>query len=121
MLDRQTDRQTLPCCHVPSLNHLARTVQPDLLVPASTIHDSKTKETFSELLGYDMIADKFWLQSSLPIRLGGFGMIPLLSVRQPAFVASWANAITNLPFRFPDLRPLIDTLLNSSFSPISEA
>ena len=54
-------------------------------------------------------------------RQGGFGMIPLLLVRQPAFVASWANAITNLPFRFPDLRPLIDTLLSSSSSPISEA
>ena len=119
--DVQSAMLLLRCCHVPSLNHLARTVQPDLLVPASTIHDSKTKETFSELLGYDMIADKFWLQASLPIRLGGFGMIPLLSVRQPAFVASWANVITNLPFRFPDLRPLIDTLLSSSSSPISEA
>ena len=45
-------------------------------------------------------------------------MIPLLSVRQTAFVA---NAITNLLFRFPDLRLLIDTLLSASSSPISEA
>ena len=108
-------------CHVPSLNHLARTVQPDLLVPPSTIHDSKTKETFSELLGYDMIAENFWLQASLPIRLGGFELIPLLSARQSAFVAAWANAITNLPFRFSDLRPLIDTLVSSSSSLISGA
>ena len=62
--DVQSAMLLLRCCHVTSLNHLARTVQPDLLVPASTIHDSKTKETFSEVLGYDMIADNFWLQSS---------------------------------------------------------
>ena len=49
----------LRCCHVPSLNHLARTLQPELLIPASTIHDSKTKETFSQLLGCEMVADSF--------------------------------------------------------------
>ena len=48
-------------------------------------------------------------------------MISLLSMRQPAFVASWANAFTELPFRFPVLRPIIDSLLISSTTPISEA
>ena len=47
-------------------------------------------------------------------------MIPLLSIRQPAFVASWANAFTELPFRFPVLRRIIDSLLSSSTTPISE-
>ena len=87
----------LRCCYVPSFNHLVRTVHPDLLVHASTIHDSRTKETFSYLLGYDMVDDRIWHQP-LPIRMGSFGMIPLLSVRQLAFVVSWANAFTELPF-----------------------
>ena len=119
--DVQSAMLLLRCCYVPNRNHLARTVHPDLLVHASTIHDSRTKETFSHLLGYDMVDDRIWHQASLPIRMGGFGMIPMLSMRQPAFVASWANAFTELPFRFPVLRPIIDSLLSSSTTPISEA
>ena len=38
-----------------------------------------------------------------------------------SFVASWANAFTELPFRFPVLRPIINSLLSSSIAPISEA
>ena len=68
-----------------------------------------------------MVDDRSCHQASLPIRMGGFGMIPLLSVRQPAFVASWANTFKELPFRFPVLRPIINSLLSSSASPISEA
>ena len=96
--DVQSAMLLLRCCYVPNLNRLARTVHPDLLVHAYTIHDSGTKETFSHLLGCDMVDDRIWRQASLPIRMGGFGMIPMLSMRQPAFVASWANAFTELPF-----------------------
>ena len=84
--DVQSAMLLLRCCYVPNLNHLARTVYPDLLVHASTIHDSRTKETFSHLLGYDMVDDRIWHQASLPIRMGGFGMIPMLSMRQPALL-----------------------------------
>ena len=119
--DVQSAMLLLRCCYVPNLNHLARTVHPDLLVHASTIHDSGTKETFSHLLSYDMVDDRIWHQASLPIRMGVFGMIPMLSIRQPAFVASRANAFTELPFRFSVIRPIIDSLLSSSTTPISEA
>ena len=101
--------------------HLATTIHPDLLVHASTINDSRTKETFSYLLRYDMVDDRIWHQASLPIRMAGFGMITSLSVRQPAFVASWANTSTEMSFHFSVLRPIIDSLLSSSTSPISEA
>ena len=47
-------------------------------------------------------------------------MIPILSLRQPVFLASWVNAFTKLPFRFPVLRPIIDSLLSSSTTSISE-
>ena len=118
--DVQSAMLLLRCCYVPKLNHLTRIVHPDLLVHTSPIHDSRTKETFYYLLGYDMVDDSIWRQASLPIRMSGFGMIPLLSVRQPAFVALWANAFTELPFLFPVLRPIINSLLSST-SPISEA
>ena len=44
--DVQSAMLLLRCCYVPNLNHLARTVHPDLLVHASTIHDSGTKNPF---------------------------------------------------------------------------
>ena len=48
-------------------------------------------------------------------------MIFLQSMRHPAFVASRANSFTELPFRFPVLRPIIDSLLSFLTSAISEA
>ena len=44
--DAQAANLLLRKCHVPKLNNLARTVRPDLLVPATTIHDSQTHSTF---------------------------------------------------------------------------
>ena len=58
--DVQSAMLLLRCCYVSNLNHLAWIVHPDLLVHASTIHDSRTKETFSYLLGYDMVDEKIW-------------------------------------------------------------
>ena len=99
--DVQSAMLLLRCCYVPSLNHLARTVHPDLLVHASTIHDSRTKETSSYLLGYDLVDDRIWHQASLPIRMGSFRMIPFAVSETTSFVASWANVSTELLFQFP--------------------
>ena len=124
--DRQTDRQTvmllLRHCHVPKLDYLARTVFPGQLNQAAKIHDTQLHNTFSNLLGYDQLDDSMWQQASLPIRLGGFGMTLLTSVFQHTFVASWTHTIIELPFRFPALMPLIDSLVISPpTSPIGQA
>ena len=116
--DDQAANLLLRKCHVPRLNNLARTVHPDLLVPATTIHDSQTRSTFSRLIGYDSLPDNTWQQISLPINMEGFGLTSLASVSHPAFVASWAHAAVELPFRFQSTLPSINSFVNSSDGPI---
>ena len=98
--DAQATNLLLRKCHVPRLNNLARNVRPDLLVPATTIHDSQTRSIFCRLIGYDSLPDNTWQQISLPINMEEFGLTSLASVSCPAFVASWARAAVELPFCF---------------------
>ena len=105
-------------CHVPRLNNLARAVRPDLLAPATTIHDSQTHSTFCHLISYDSLPDNTWQQISLPINMGGFGLTSLASVSRPAFVASWTHATVELPFRFQSILPFINSFVKSSDGPI---
>ena len=69
--DVQSAFLLLRYCHVPRLNHLARTVCPSLLSEAAEIHNLQTCSVFSNLLSYDHLSDSVWWQASLPIRLGG--------------------------------------------------
>ena len=119
--DIQSAMLLLRGSHVPCLNHLARLVRPELLTQAASIHDSQTRKTFCHLLGFNEIEDMPWRQAVLPIRLGGFGMTSLAFVSQPAFVASWAHAIVELPLRFPSLFPAVDSLVNSTTGALSNA
>ena len=98
--DAQTANLLLRKCHVPRLNNLARTVRPDLLVPAIIINDSQTWSTFCCLIGYDSLPDNTWQQISLPINTREFGLTSLAPVSRPAFVAFWAHAAVELPFHF---------------------
>ena len=91
---------------MPRMNHLARAVSPDSLQPGAKTHDLLSRQTFCHLLGYEDISDHAWLQASLPIRLGGFGLTAVVSISPLAFVASWSNTIRELPNRFPDLYAL---------------
>ena len=73
-------------------------------------HFAMTQKTFSLVLGHDS-ADLPWEQVSLPVRLGGFGMLSLSTTSRPAFVASWIHSVVELPLRFPGLIPIIDNLI----------
>ncbi len=110
--DVQSAMLLLRYCHVPRLNHLARTVSPALLLPAARIHDSLTRKTFTLLMGYENIGDKPWAQASLPIRVGGFGMTPLVSLSQCAFVSSWAHSIKELPNYFSSLNQILHNVVH---------
>ena len=104
----------LKYCHVPRLNYLARVVPPKLLTSAAEIHDLQKRKVFSELLSYHQLSELAWQQATLPVRLGGFGLISVKSIAACAFLASWFEAIDALPKRFPDLRVDLDLLLKGS-------
>ena len=139
--DRQTDRQTGSCstiaeggselckqlvdldnvqgamlllryCHTTRLNHLARGAE--TLEPAAMIHDQQTKSTFTPLLRFGDISDPSWVQATLPVRLGGLGLISLQKILPFAYLSGWAHSLQSLPDRFPDLHHQVSNLLASS-------
>ena len=90
------------------VNHLGRTISSTALHSAASLHDDLSKSTFmSSLLLSHLLGDQ-WLQASLPIRLGGFG-VPLLSpILDAAFLAGWSHTSEALPDRFPSLSSVDD-------------
>ena len=89
-------------CHIPRINHLARSVLPDHIRPAADLHDFQSRSTFTSLMGCGSVDDSVWLQATLPIKLGGFGLSSVSTISQSAFLASWAHSLHELPARFPD-------------------
>ena len=101
-------------CHVPRLNHLARSTFPEWLQPAAEIHDKITRDTFSTLMGYSNLPDRSWRQATLPVKFGGFGMTSCCCISRHAFVASWVYTLKELAIRYPDLQPALDLLVSSN-------
>ena len=102
-------------CHVPRLNHLARSTFPEWLQPAAEIHDKITRDKFSTLMGYSNLPDRSWRQATLPVKFGGFGMTSCCCISRHALVASWVYTLKELAIRYPDLQPALDLLVSSSF------
>ncbi|XP_062516214.1 uncharacterized protein LOC134191608 [Corticium candelabrum] len=107
--DPQSSLLPLRHCHVPSLNHLSRTVIPEQLNKAALIHDDQTYQTFSSVIGLDVSDPDSWFQSCLPIRHGGFGLSRMQSVAPMAFLAAWAHTSRELSLRL-NSHELIDNL-----------
>lgn len=97
-------------CHIPRCNHLARTVSPSQLMPAATLHDQLSRTTFQQLVRCFSLGSDQWLQATLPIRNGGFGMTSISSSCGTAFVSSWAMALVHLPSCFPDLNHYVGNI-----------
>ena len=108
-------------CHIPRLDHLARSVEPTLLSEAASIQDFQSQKTFVHLLGETFVDDQVWKQTCLPICMGGFGLSPLSSIASPAFVASWSHTISELPSRFPHLNVIMDKFTCDASSPAGHA
>ena len=85
-------------CHTTRLNHLAWGVCPETLEPM--IHDQQTKSTFTTLLRFGDISDPSWVQATLPVRLGGIGLISLQKILPFAYLSGWAHSLQSLPDRF---------------------
>ena len=102
--DPQSGMLLLRFCHVTRLNHLARAVCPAQLRSGAMFHDQLTKETFLQLVSCHHIGDNQWLQATLPIRNGGFGMTAMESTCHIAFASS---SLVRLPRSFGDLNDLI--------------
>ena len=106
----QSDMLILRYCHTNRINHLARSVYSNLLKPASRFHDDLTKATFLQLVCCHDIGEQQWLQATLPIRNGGFGMSSMVSTCSIAFVSSWARSLAHLPQSFGDLTDLVKNI-----------
>ena len=107
--DPQSSLLLLRHCHVPSLNHLRRTVIPKQLNKAALIHDDQTYQTFSSVMGLDVSDPDSWFQSCLPIRHGGFGLSRMQSVVPMAILAAWIHTYQELSLRL-NSHELIDNL-----------
>ena len=114
--DPQCGTLLLRHCHVTRMNFLSRTVPPRLLESAAAIHDTLTRSTFTNLLGRGNLTDRQWLQATLPIRHGEFGLIALTSTAQFAFLSSWVSTLHTMAKRIPDAERLLDEVQNSHHS-----
>ena len=107
----QSGMLLLRFCHEPHLNYLGRTVASSLMQSAALQHDEITRSTFRQLIKCSVLNDQQWLQATLPIRFGGFGMLPAQSISSISFVSSWARSLVDLPHSFPALESLINGVL----------
>ena len=114
--DPQCGMLLLRHCHVTRMNFLSQTVPPRLLESAAAFHDTLTRSTFTNLLGRGNLRDRQWLQATLPIRHGGFGLTALTSTAQFAFLSSWVSTLHTTAKRIPDAERLLDEVQNSHHS-----
>ena len=105
--------------HVSQISHLARAIFPESFRAAAILHDQLTYSTFVSVLGIEDIIDEKWLQATLPVRYGGFGLTSMQSISPPAFVSCWSQSLHVLPERFPELRSQIDSFICDIISPNS--
>ena len=108
--DPQEGMLLLRYCHVSRVNYLNRSVSPNHLQADASYHDHLTQSTFKQLVRCHDLDYKQWLQVTLPIKYGGFGMTSMAQSCGAAFVASWTQSIIDLPTLFPNLQPSITRL-----------
>ena len=88
----------LTVCGIPKMNHLARTMPPDVVSAAMTLFDSGVLQTMSVLLRVSVIPVPACVQLSLPVALAGFGLRQYVRVSPLAYRASyeeWLSRCSN--------------------------
>ncbi|XP_062522026.1 uncharacterized protein LOC134196821 [Corticium candelabrum] len=93
------------------MTHLARSIAPLKLYTAATAHDLQTRQTYTGLLNLGEISDEKWMQATLPIKHGGFGVTSVREISQFAFISSWSHTLSVLPTRFPIMEKIVNDLI----------
>ena len=133
MRNLQSAMLLLRYCGVPTITHLLRSAAPHNVAEAAAQHDLDILDTFQSIIGISATVQQK-SQISLPISLGGFGLLSAASASPCAFLGSWASTLAFLPERLPqfpsapldinvtppDLVHHCLELLKKSFSAISE-
>src|SRR6185295_5098747 len=92
-------------CAIPRMNYLTRVVRPDPLRPACEYFDRKVFETALTKLGLpSTLTDEARTLLTQPVRLGGFGLRPMVRVSPAAYWSSVSQAA-------PDIAALIQSRL----------
>ena len=87
------------------MNYLTRVVRPDLLRPACEYFDKKVFETASTKLDLpSIVTNEAYTLLTQPIRLGGFGLRPMVNVSPAALWSSFCQAA-------PDIAVLVQSRL----------
>ena len=97
------------CLSVCKVNHLLRTVPPQLLASHLTTFDNNVRTTLSGII-HGPIPDAAWSQATLPFSLGGLGLREATRTAPAAFFASCVAAKPLVSILLPDL-PMDDLTL----------
>ncbi len=100
----------------PKVNHLQRTIKPELMIHFNQVFDNFKRSIFNSIVG-TKVDDDTWRQGCLPIKQGGFGLGFVNELSDAAYVASCSMAIDHIEKYFPlsikrDINILYNTVLN---------
>ena len=86
-----------------------RTVRPELTAAFSRVHDEQIWQCFCGLLriGPDAVAPSATAAATLPLAAGGLGLRSALRLREAAHWASWADTISMVRARHPEIAEVI--------------
>ena len=99
----------LLCCGAARANFYIRTVRPELTAAFSRGHDEQIWQCFCGLLriGPDAVAPSAKAAATLPLAAGGLGLRSALRLREAAHWASWADTISMVRARHPEIAEVI--------------
>ena len=109
--DSQVQLCILRCClGFGKINHLLRTSPPAVVAPVIPEFDSLMQSTLCQTLSVDSLEPDAWSQATLPIRLGGLGLLCASDISIPAYVASFAESLKLSRELAPSLGPALPAL-----------
>lgn len=103
------------CLGACKINHLLRTVPPELIVDQIATFDQGLRSTLANILRCP-IGDTNWKQATLPFRLGGLGIRDTLPSATAAFISSISRSKLLADRIFPEVgNPPLGGILSVSF------
>ena len=95
----------LKYCVEPRINHLLRNVPPESIGALAEVHDTHMQECLLALFNSSpaLAADITKRVASLPLRYGGCGLRSAVRTSPAAYWGAWADVLSFVQSRFPDL------------------